>query len=559
LDLTSVRIEGFDSISEFNGFNPISSRTLTSRIRIQQLRMNLIVNARDTLDATLNQEIAFSITVEDLLFDAAIFLAGRADRLQNLRFGSLMITENLFPCLASVIDAVEVSNVDLSIGAITRPIIRGLLPDTIGVANTVIGSMWRSFGTRIRQGAENLIKNPIRDAFSNLLSEVLPGRECPEPIIGENSLVDFRELLLSAEESILLGGAGLQPYGRSIPRFSNFVRGLLEDPADDGLPSINELVIRPLTELQSGTPGLLNFSASVNATSDENLIPSIGVFDYSISNIRFENMDAVDNPFSVLYPTNEPDVLFTQVTFGVEDKGPLMSFDISAEREVLWRPGGVETLTRGLQTRVSIKSLTLEIKVSFKILKNSLLSLPVISFPQLDCWLGTLQESDIDEGISVVFSNTTFMEFDAELDQCFGCPFDERLFGRLLQQALDLQGFRDRFAARVVDSFFTGDAFQAFLNNRIAGGRDECPTCQTCDDEEANEETVPTTSPAPIASLEPTNGRIFGGRFPHRQPDTEPVPTQAPDDNTNENEEGDTTWTFGSLWRNRPRLRPGKL
>jgi hypothetical protein len=88
---------------------------------------------------------------------------------------------------------------------------------------------------------------------------------------------------------------------------------------DDGLASINSVLIRQLTEAQSGTKGTIHFEGDLLNTSKR---VQVGGLDATVElkayDARIENLDSVGEPLVLLDPVlNEPHLLNNTATFGV--------------------------------------------------------------------------------------------------------------------------------------------------------------------------------------------------------------------------------------------------
>jgi len=76
--------------------------------------------------------------------------------------------------------------------------------------------------------------------------------------------VDFHELLLSEEQSVEDGGDGTSPYGDLFCTILDLVqKELIEVDPVTGESALNDKIIRPLMEKNSGIPGRLIFAGDL--------------------------------------------------------------------------------------------------------------------------------------------------------------------------------------------------------------------------------------------------------------------------------------------------------
>ena len=90
--------------------------------------------------------------------------------------------------------------------------------------------------------------------------------KCDDPDEGlEAGNIDFRDLLLKATEALLVGGTGNMPYGDVMEMAYGALMDYITDiDTSTGALQINDGIIAPFTEDQSGITGTLTIGKRVN-------------------------------------------------------------------------------------------------------------------------------------------------------------------------------------------------------------------------------------------------------------------------------------------------------
>ena len=138
--------------------------------------------------------------------------------------------------------------------------------------------------------------------------------------------IDFRDLFLPAATAASYGASGTSPYGDLFRTVLGFVEDLLfaVDP-DTGLSVMNDALLAPLTESQSGTPGSVMFEGDLVGGGQRLKVGGLDAdIQFCISHARIENMDTIGAPLDLLNPNeNEPYILDNSATMGVLSERPL--------------------------------------------------------------------------------------------------------------------------------------------------------------------------------------------------------------------------------------------
>jgi hypothetical protein len=168
--------------------------------------------------------------------------------------------------------------------------------------------------------------NIFATTVRNLVNKELLGKYMSDPANSQCSpldpvegFIDFRDLLLKPDLAAKSGGSGKEPYGNVAYTLMTLVTDQLLATEDDGLASINSVLIRQLTEAQSGTKGTIHFEGDL-LNMGKRL--QVGGLDANVElkayDARIENLDTVGEPLVLLDPVvNEPHLLNNTATFGV--------------------------------------------------------------------------------------------------------------------------------------------------------------------------------------------------------------------------------------------------
>ena len=123
------------------------------------------------------------------------------------------------------------------------------------------------------------------------------------------------------------GSSGKEPYG---DLFSSVIMPMVNSKLvsldADELPLLNDHVIRPLTSMQSGSEGMLQFGTELFAIESESPLSSTSSstrIQLRASNFTIENLDVVMDPVTLLKPTS-PHSLNNQVILGPVIRKPLI-------------------------------------------------------------------------------------------------------------------------------------------------------------------------------------------------------------------------------------------
>ena len=253
--------------------------------------------------------------------------------------------------------------------------------------------------------------------------------------IHHPSAVDFRDLFLTPEEALALGGTGLQPYGNLFhayvwPNLEGLTRpDPYPDTTESGLGIVNSQLIEPFTLAQSGVNGSLIYPdlLDVSVLGDR--------LQVKVSSFKVTNLNTL-LPFEVVQPGKDPHVLSNSFQVGDSDGIDASNPLEDQEVEIVVRLGiGINGSSADYKyNEVDIKAIVPKSSFLFDLVvlvdQRKLLNMPLSDILNVGCWMDTLMYTD---GISE--SGVDDDEYDA-----------------LLHQAIHLQNFQAELAALTLDA-----------------------------------------------------------------------------------------------------------
>lgn len=198
----------------------------------------------------------------------------------------------------------------------------------------------------------------------------------------------------------------------------------------DGLPFLNDHVIRPLTSMQSGREGMLEFGTDLFAIESDSPLSSTSsstLVQLRASNFTIENLDIIRDPVTLLNPIS-PHSLNNQVILGPVTRKPL----ILSSKVILAVSGEDSPLKmyNDLEMKLSLPSSELLFDLFAAIREDQLLSFPLRDVGNYHCWLNTVLpiprdgSADVPNAIGDIFER-----FPLDLSRLFVTLSDLHLAG----------------------------------------------------------------------------------------------------------------------------------
>jgi len=161
----------------------------------------------------------------------------------------------------------------------------------------------------ISDAGPNLVSEKAYEAIGKMVQEMALDHGSEKCTLSfesfiENGLVDFRDLLLTKEEALALGGSGSEPYGSVVSKIliGTLLEGQILEPEeqqeedDDNpnpeSPKLNELV-RGFTERNSTVQGkMVFFSTDTNSSIYTELVSDFQLGDLLYVTLNLEVFNA---------------------------------------------------------------------------------------------------------------------------------------------------------------------------------------------------------------------------------------------------------------------------
>mmetsp|Transcript_24398 Transcript_24398/g.36198 ORF Transcript_24398/g.36198 Transcript_24398/m.36198 type:complete len:2877 (+) Transcript_24398:149-8779(+) len=411
--LRSLVFNGVDSINTLKVLEPIAAQTLQNKIRFDYLSIDCNVeltiidgsNEILDLDELEAETLTVSITLEDVELDISLLIAMNEDILGAFEIGSLLHVSQIFPCIIKKIHALEMTQMAMSIGNFRVPTIEGFLADEVIAEITETAKVFfETYQQKLVKAVPLIIDDTLRVLLNGALWDAKVDRDdvfCNTyESTPPSSIVDFRDLLLESDEAKEAGGSGDLPYGSLL----SFAMDLLRTEFMSTSSSINEELIGPVTESVSGVAGSIVISNEIANIELQNVEKfGLDVLGLKILDARFDNLDTVGQPFSILEPnTTNGQIIDNAVTIGVGAEG--MSASVSLLLESSGHP--ILATRNEIQIGVDLRDASFTASLLAQIREKSLMTFPLGDFLNIDCWLATLIVPELnEEGIRIPSSN----------------------------------------------------------------------------------------------------------------------------------------------------------
>lgn len=508
--IDGIALQGLDTLQTFSAFRDIGNYTIENEFKWDtlSLEVNLTIDMkpsslpnsliRSSREISIVENVTISLDLYGLDVNLALFMAIDQGKLDALKLGSLLDSSNILPCLLSSMVEFEVSGLNVSVADLSVPNMTGFIsPGIDRIISDIAEAAFVAFEPTMLKAMPGFFQGPVRDILkSRVLADYIDTvGGCPEPNPQATGPLDFRDLFLAPNESVALGGSGSRPYGDIGALAYDLIQDRFVGAGADGLPGINEMVIRPMTEEQSGTPGLLRFPDTIFSISSETLRRRLsdnifanlgGGLNTSIGDIRISNIDSIVPPLELLGITSDAAVLRNDLGMASGTTGPLsLTMKLSS---------GQEGELNEVDISASIDSLTLLANVKALMDAQTFLQFPLGDMLDFNCWLAALPSVELNnEGFPVDPSATRGLSLSAFrsalssltlTSDCIKCESAGMELLPELFQILDQTGSVTLLGTRlpaILDSVVTSDTTQTMMERLIVSGSKSCPSSSLYD------------------------------------------------------------------------------
>ena len=510
ITLEAVKIYGLDTFRRFEPMNNIGKHTLENEFRWDYLvmEMDVVVDIKpstlpDSILVNPNkvnivEAVKISFGVDDLDIVIALLVAIDQDKLGSMHLGSLLDSENIFSCFASVLHEVEVSGLSVSASNIREPSLDGFIsPGVDRIVSSAVEAAFLMFEPTLIRAIPSIFQRFVRDILNTeVIDSVLVNPDnlrCPWAG-GDTSFIDFRDLFLDPTDAERLGASGEQPYGDVGYLLFDVIQKRFQATEQDGALSINKMIVDPLTKSQSGIEGTLRFPSDLvslvkDQVSSSVFAPLVDRFELKLSNLRIQNLDSIVAPLSLVEPTfYDGRVVENLFNFDPETE---RSLDITATLLIALEGNSSLSMLNKIDLSLSIDSLELFTDLYAEITSMRFLQLPVRHILDFDCWLAMVplielnENGLIDQDDARTFGLQTFLaklkgiSFGAICLECFspGTAVLPELLDILEESGATLT-LGNRMES-LFQSFVTSDSIQSLLDRKVRDAHALCPISPT--------------------------------------------------------------------------------
>jgi hypothetical protein len=489
ISLNKVRVLGLDTLTRFNPFRSIGLRTIQNELTWDSLTAEFDVTIdikpstfddailRDPTSPGISEQVTINFTINDVDVEASFLLVLDELVLGSMELGPLFYTENFLPCLMSVVHEAQVSGFDLDPSYVEEPSLSGFLsPGLDRVMTDAVEAAFAMYSGVLRDAIPNIFQTTVRDMINSSFLDVYKSKmgstKCPEAKPIDSQYIDFRTFFDS--ENAL--------YGDVPPMFKETLdNDLLVVNNETGRPMINEVLLAPLTKMQSGKEGTLRFPADfVSVMLSKSVAPyGLDSLKFLIFNPKVDNLDTMGEPISMLKPNKTDGFLLDNFgTLGTNQK------KLRVGLTGLIAMAGDPSLTMSNEMDISVELAGSEAWASLmaKVDTAALYGFPLRDITNIHCWLNTLLTPDAlneekDTGLSLhsILLSTASMNFNVT---CIDCTSRGLTIVPEVVDSLGEYGVSDVLERRVVDlglDLLRSDFTQRYINTILMDASVRCP------------------------------------------------------------------------------------
>jgi uncharacterized paraquat-inducible protein A len=381
----SISVHGLDSFTFINVFDPIAPQTFTNNFKLETISVELELDVTSQATGEKQNDLKIGLTVKGLEATVPLFMALDLAQINNLQLGSILLTENILPCLLSILSGVKIPQLTVSIEKFAIPKIVGLMPETNSSFYAFTSTVFETYQSRMIAAVQSVADGPIRILLNGLIDAFIKGQPCPNYKSNEDlGYVDFRDFFSRSTS---------KQYGDLPAIIMEFVDSELLSTNSEGIPKINDVLISPFTASQSGVEGTLMYEGDLFETGTQINVGGLNA-DIRIraNNAKIENLNTVSAPLVLLEPVEtEPYWLNNSATLGLEQQPMRLS------TRLFFAVAGDETqISNEMDIELDLSALNLILAAMIKIAKSRLLGFPIRDVFDLNCWIATIPAPLLD-------------------------------------------------------------------------------------------------------------------------------------------------------------------
>ena len=264
--------------------------------------------------------------------------------------------------------------------------------------------------------------------------------------------------------------------------FDLFQDRIVQGSVGDPFVSLNDVLIKPVTEMQSGTAGRLQFPSNFLDLSIEthsmgfgSLISGVGL---SMGNIRIDNLASVVAPVELLSPTTQASTLWNDVTMSPGSPEAIelrVAFRLAIDGE-----DSPLAMNDEIDFKISLNTMALSGEVQASVESSKFLRMPLGHIFNIDCWLATMASpGGLD--VSSIATSLVGLKLEADCVACSDAQFYLQsmfiIFGTA--GAVELLGSR---LSSLAESILEGDGpIQQLVDRMLSEAQYACPVSSQYD------------------------------------------------------------------------------
>jgi hypothetical protein len=505
--LDSVKAYGLDTLKTFDPLVAIGSHTLQSHLLWDTLSLDIAltleITASSTDDAvivdanpkTVIEQIVIKVAVDELDVMLSVLLAINQDKLGDLGLGSLLDTTTILPCLLNCLHKVEIAGLSVNVKDIINPELIGFISVGLDrIISTAVNALFGMYEPVVKKALPNIFQLLVTDWVNTFLDDFMSdpsNKECPYSS-GANSdaFIDLRDMMAPPNKAFAAGGSGTAQYGDVVYSLVGILRKqLISVDSEDGSPTINSILVDPMTKAQSGVEGTVKFSSEliyfVKEVTDNIWSSVVENFEFGLSDVLVENIDTFSFPMALMELTKDPYNLHNYAYMGKNSPQPL-----TGTVRMMIGLDGDSPLSMQNKMDVSVKMPTGQVvaKLFAKISETRFLDFPLKNLMNLSCWLATLPAPEMDQtgrrvddsanaGVALEQFLMAFTGMSIDF-QCVTCSSQGIWKVSNVLMTLQTAGMTEDFFARLTNfavDFIQGDWVQSFVDQSLADAPKSCP------------------------------------------------------------------------------------
>ena len=271
ISLSQIRIYGLDTMTEFK-LDTLGKHTLSSTFdwEFMTLEIDLDVTMNTTepdgQTSVVTEAVQLKFGLRDIDMDFALMLAIDGQNITTIPVGSLLDLDRFMPCLIdSTIYGIEISGMSIQVADIDAPTIDGFICSGLDdLVSSLIQAFFEMYEGHFISLLPFIFQAEVRGMLNDYIDKTMIGpSDCT--FDGGSTIMNLPDLLLPAEEALLVGGSGTAPYGSTFPLLVSTLMNELTKIDEKGFSAINDILIRQLTPEGTWLFGdLADVDASIN-------------------------------------------------------------------------------------------------------------------------------------------------------------------------------------------------------------------------------------------------------------------------------------------------------